>query len=175
MNPADYSILVMSLSLAAYGVYQYVKREKEHRALLQTISKSVTPNSYAAVDMIKHASWRLIALALGEVLLIAHLIWRVSTIPDPAGVGKLMGFVVTTYLMLALPGVLGVLKRALWHLMTLCFIEAVLVAAIIWLIYIRSKIIYAGEVTYFIAFFFVVLFLVLLPMVVRDIRAYRNK
>jgi hypothetical protein len=174
MNPAVYSILVTSLSIAAYGVYQYVKREKEHRALLQTISKSDISDPSATVGMIKRASWRLITLALGEVLLIAHFIWRLSTIPDPAGVGKVLGFVVTTYLMLALPGVLGVLKRALWNLMTVCFIEAVLVAAVIWLISARSNIMYGGEVTYFIAFFFVVLFLVLLRIVVRDIRAYRN-
>jgi hypothetical protein len=174
MNPADYSTLGTSLAIAVYGIYQYAKREKEHRALLQTISKSDIPHSSAAAGTIKHAPWRLMTLALGEVLLIAHFIWRLSTMPDLAGGGKLTSFVVTLYLMLALPGVLGVLKPKLWRLMTLCFIEVVLVAAVIWLMYINSKIIYANEVTYIIAFFFVVLFLVLLPTVVRDIRAYRN-
>jgi hypothetical protein len=174
MNPADYSTLGTSLAIAAYGIYQYVKREKEHRAVLQTLCKSDIPHSFAAAGAIKHAPWRLMAFALGEVILIAYLVWMFSKIPDPTGVGKAMGFVVTAYMMLALPGVLGILKRALWHLLTLCFIEVVLVGAVIWLISVRSKIIYAGEVTYFIAFFFGVLFFVLLPIVVRDVRAYHN-
>jgi hypothetical protein len=177
MNPADYSILIWSLSIAAYGAYQYVRREKEHRALLQTISKHDISDPYAAGDVIKHASWRLITLALGEVLLIAYVIWQVSTrskIPDTGGGRELTVFVGTIYFMLALPGVLGVLKPALWRLMTLCFIEVVLVISVLWLIYIRSRIIYAGEVTYIIAISFVVLFFALLPVLVRDIRAYRN-
>jgi hypothetical protein len=174
MNPADYSTSGTSLVIAVYGIYQYTKREKEHRALLQTISKSDIPHSSPAAGTIKHAPWQLMTLALGEVLLIAHLVWRLSTMPDLVGGAKLTGFVVTLYMMLALPGVLGVLKPKLWRLMTLCFIEVVLVAAVIWLITARSNIIYGGEVIYIIAFFFVVLFFVLLPMVVRDIRAYRN-
>ena len=173
MNMGDYSTLGTSLAIAAYGSYQYVKREKEHRVLLQTISNRDIDRQ-AAEAVIKRASWRLMIFALGEAMLIAYLVWMFSAFPDPTGVGKVMGFVVTAYMMLALPGVLGILKRALWHLLTLCFIEVVLVGAVIWLISVRSKIMYGGEVTYFIAFFFVVLFVVLLPIVVRDVRAYRN-
>lgn len=174
MNPVDYSSVIMSLSVAAYGAYRYVQREKDHRALLHSINNPGFGSPSSTVETNKPAAWRLIAVALGEVLLVAHLIWRVDTTPDVWGGMRLTSVVVTIYLMMALPGVLGLLKRALWRLMTLCFIEVVLVAAIVWLMYVRSKIIYAGELTYVIAFSFVVLFLVLLPMVVRDFKSYRN-
>jgi hypothetical protein len=174
MNPADYATVIMILTVVAYGIHQYVKREKEHRALLQTISQCDIASPSAIVEKIKPAPWRFIALVVGELLLIAHLIWRVATAPDVWGGARLMGFLVTIYLMMALPGVLGLLKRALWRLMTLCFIEMALVASVLWLLNVRSKIIYGGELTYVIAFLFVAVFLVLLPMVMRDIRAYRS-
>jgi hypothetical protein len=175
MNPGDYSVLVTSLSIAAYGVYQYVKREKEQRMLLQNVAERDIAGHYAAVVMTKPAPWRLLTLALVELLLIAEGIWLVSTRSKIMNAGDVINLVVITYVMLALPGALGVLKPALWRLITLCFIQVLLVVSVIWLIHVGSRIYYAGDVAYGIAFCFVILFFTLLPVFLRDIRAYRNK
>ncbi len=175
MNPADYSLLIMSLLIAAYGTHQYIKREKEHRALLQRIIDGNSMALHAAVGIVKLPRRLVLMLAFIEVLLVALVIWVVCTRSKVFNAGDATNLIVLVYLILALPGAFGVFNPALWRLLTLAFIEVLLVGSVIWLVHTGSKILYGAEVAYIIAFFFVALFAFLLPVLVRDIRAYRNK
>jgi len=103
--------------ILAYGIRQYVKRERAHRALVQSL------------------------LTGGD----------------------------------AIPATpMGETKPALWRILNILAIEIVLLAGIIWLVSVRSKILYGGEFTYYIALFFLVLFGLLLPVLIRDVKRYRD-
>jgi hypothetical protein len=114
----DISTFLQAAAIVAYGVYQFYKREKSHKELIQGILEG------------KETDVR-----------------EISQVPAPA----------------------------LWRLATTSIIELMLLAAIVWLVYIRSRILYGGEITYIIAFFFSIIFVILLVVLLRDIKAYRNK
>ncbi len=174
VSPAASSILGMSFSIALYGAYQYVKREKEHRMLLQRIAEEDVPGRHAAVDRIKPVSWRLLTLIL-EALFIVFIVWVVYARSKDFNAGDVASLIVLVYLILALPGAFNVFNPALWRLLTLAFIEVLLAGSAVWLVHAGSKILYAGVVAYVIAICFVALFVFLLPVLSRDIRAYRNR
>lgn len=104
--------------IIAYGIYQYYKREKIHRALLQSIVAGGQPIPTSGFDTI---------------------------------------------------------RPALWRLLTIAVVETVLMVGVIWLVSIRSRILYGGDVVYIIAFFFLILFTFLMSIFLRDLRTYRNK
>jgi hypothetical protein len=112
------STFLQVAAIVGYGVYQFFKRERTHKALIQGILDGKEPD-----------------------------VREISQEPAPA----------------------------LWRLATISMIEVILLAAIAWLVYIRSRILFGGEVTYIIAFFFLIIFVFLLIILSRDIRAYRNK
>ena len=103
--------------ILAYGIHQYVKREKAHKALIQSL--------LTGGDQIQAA---------------------------PA----------------------GETRPALWRILNIVVIEILLLAGIVWLVSVRSKILYGGEFTYYIALFFLVLFGLLMPVLIRDIKRYRD-
>lgn len=112
------STFLQVAAIVGYGVYQFYKREKIHRELVQSILEGKEPD--------------------------VHEIRRE---PVPA----------------------------LWRLASTGVIEVMLLAAIVWLVYVRSRILYGGEVTYIIALFFSIVFVFLLIILIRDINAFRNK
>ena len=118
------AILVQQLSngmyvagILAYGLRQYVKREKAHKALIQSL--------LTGGDAIP-------ATSMEET------------------------------------------RPALWRILNILAIEILLLAGIIWLVSVRSRILYGGELTYYIAAFFLVLFGFLMPSLIRDVKRYRD-
>ena len=109
--------LLYVVGILAYGVRQYVKREKAHKALVQSLLAGEGPIQTSA---------------FGET------------------------------------------KPALWRLLNIIALEILLLVGIIWLVSIRPKILYGGEVTYIIALFFLVLLAFLTPILIRDVKLYRS-
>jgi hypothetical protein len=103
--------------ILTYGAYQYVKREKAHKVLIQSL------------------------LTGGD---------EIPATPT------------------------GETRPALWRILNILAIEIVLLAGIIWLVSVRSRILYAGEFTYYIALFFLVLFGLLMPVLIREVKRYRD-
>jgi hypothetical protein len=66
------------------------------------------------------------------------------------------------------------IKSGFWQLLSVAAIVMLLVGGIIWLCIAASGILYAREVAYGIAFFFVILLGFLFPVLIRQIRAYQN-
>lgn len=113
-----FNTYVWAGGILAYGIYQYLKREKAHRMFLQNVI----------------AGDRLVSVA-----------------PN------------------------GVAEPALWRLLSIGAVEILLMGSIIWLVLIRSKIHEGGEAVYIIAFVFFVFFAFMMPILMRDIKAYQRK
>jgi hypothetical protein len=112
------STFLQVAAIVGYGVYQFYKRERTHKALIQGILEGKDPD-----------------------------VREITREPVPA----------------------------LWRLATTSVIEVMLLASIVWLVYVRSKILYGGYVTYIIASFFAVIFVFLFFVLLRDIKSYRNR
>jgi hypothetical protein len=64
-------------------------------------------------------------------------------------------------------------KPALWRLLNIVAMEALLLGGIIYLVCMRPRILYGGGVMYILAAFFLVLFALLMPVLIREIKRYR--
>jgi hypothetical protein len=101
--------------ILSYGIRQYVKREKSHKALIQ----------------------RLLA---GEGAIEA------SPIEKP---------------------------KSVLYLIEIVAVEILVLAGIIWVVYMKPRILYGGDVMYIIAVFLLFWFVLLLPVLIREIKRYR--
>ena len=125
-NVGDWSFRVMIsadtvfwvVGIITYGIYQYRKREKNHRLLLQNLIEGKEAKSVEA-------------------------------------------------------GTLG--TSTVWRLWTISLVEALLLGAIVWLVSVRSRILYGRGTVYILAGIFLALFLSLLLILLRDIKAHQGQ
>ena len=64
--------------ILAYGIRQYIKREKAHKALIRSLLAGEGAVQVSPVDETKPALWRLLTITAFEILLLAGIVWLVS-------------------------------------------------------------------------------------------------
>jgi hypothetical protein len=62
-----------------------------------------------------------------------------------------------------------------WRIWTISLVEALLLAAIVWLVSLHSRILYGGDVVYILAGVFLALFLTLLLILLREVSRHRSQ
>lgn len=64
--------------ILAYGIRQYVKREKAHKELIQRLLGGEGAIQVSAISEPRTALWRLLTIAAFEIFLLAGIVWLMS-------------------------------------------------------------------------------------------------